>query len=60
MGRDKALLPFRGTTLAGHVAFRVGEVASKVRILGDPMRQWGWGLRFGRTMSGVRAEWEGC
>jgi len=38
MGRDKAALPFGGTTLAGHVASLVREAAGTVAILGEPQR----------------------
>jgi len=36
MGRDKALLPYRGTTLVEHVAKTVGEAAASVALIGDP------------------------
>ncbi len=36
MGKDKALLPFRGGTLAGHVAALVETAAGSVRLVGDP------------------------
>ncbi len=36
MGKDKALLPFRGATLAGHVASVVAEAAGSVALIGDP------------------------
>jgi len=35
MGRDKALLPFRGATLAGTVAEAVGAAAGSVRLVGS-------------------------
>ena len=38
MGRDKALLPYRGTTLAGYVAHTVEQVAGSVALIGDPVR----------------------
>jgi molybdopterin-guanine dinucleotide biosynthesis protein A len=36
MGRDKALLPFRGGPLAAHVAAAVAEAAGSVALVGDP------------------------
>ncbi|MGA2599298.1 MAG: molybdenum cofactor guanylyltransferase [Bryobacteraceae bacterium] len=36
MGRDKALLPWRRTTLAQHVAQAVQEAATSVALIGDP------------------------
>jgi len=36
MGRDKALLPFRGGVLAGHVAATVAAAAGSVTLIGDP------------------------
>jgi molybdopterin-guanine dinucleotide biosynthesis protein A len=36
MGRDKALLPFRGGALAGHVASVVAAAAGRVTLIGDP------------------------
>jgi len=36
MGRDKALLPFEGRTLAGHVAMVVREAAGSVTLIGPP------------------------
>lgn len=38
MGRDKAALPYAGTTLANHIARLVQESAGTVAILGDPAR----------------------
>jgi molybdenum cofactor guanylyltransferase len=38
MGRDKALLPYRGTTLLEHVARAVKEAAGSVALIGDPAR----------------------
>jgi molybdopterin-guanine dinucleotide biosynthesis protein A len=38
MGRDKAALPYGGTTLANYVASLVREAAGTVAILGDPER----------------------
>ena len=38
MGRDKALLPYRGTTLVEHVAKAVLEAAGNVAIVGEPER----------------------
>jgi len=36
MGRDKALLPYRGGALASHVAAMVEAAAGSVRLIGDP------------------------
>jgi molybdopterin-guanine dinucleotide biosynthesis protein A len=36
MGQDKALLPYRGTTLVEHVAKTVSEAAGSVALIGDP------------------------
>jgi molybdopterin-guanine dinucleotide biosynthesis protein A len=36
MGRDKALLPFRGTVLAAHVAGLVAGAAGSATLIGDP------------------------
>ncbi len=38
MGADKALLPFRGGTLAGHVAAAVAAAAGSVAVIGDPQK----------------------
>ena len=38
MGRDKALLPFRGITLLQHVAAAVEQAAGKAVVIGDPER----------------------
>jgi len=35
MGRDKALLPYEGSTLAGTIATRVREAAGNVTLIGD-------------------------
>jgi molybdopterin-guanine dinucleotide biosynthesis protein A len=44
MGKDKALLPFRGGTLAGHVAAAVAEAAGSVTLVGDPQKYGQLGL----------------
>jgi molybdopterin-guanine dinucleotide biosynthesis protein A len=36
MGRNKALLPFRGTTLVQHIAGMVRDAAGSVTLIGDP------------------------
>jgi molybdopterin-guanine dinucleotide biosynthesis protein A len=36
MGRDKALLPFRGGALAGYVAATVAAAAGSATLIGDP------------------------
>ena len=38
MGRDKALLPYRGTTLVEHAAQTVLEAAGSVALIGSPER----------------------
>jgi molybdenum cofactor guanylyltransferase len=38
MGRDKALLPFRGGALAAHVAATVAAAAGSVTLIGDPRK----------------------
>lgn len=38
MGRDKALLPFRGKTLVEHIAAQVLEAAGSVTLIGGPER----------------------
>lgn len=38
MGRDKALLPFHGGTLAGHVAAAAAGAAGSVALIGDPQK----------------------
>jgi molybdopterin-guanine dinucleotide biosynthesis protein A len=38
MGRDKALLPYRGTTLVQHLAQLVQEAAGTVALIGEPVR----------------------
>jgi molybdenum cofactor guanylyltransferase len=38
MGRDKALLPYRGTTLVAHLAQLVQEAAGTVALIGEPVR----------------------
>jgi molybdopterin-guanine dinucleotide biosynthesis protein A len=44
MGQDKALLPYRGTTLVEHVAKTVSEAAGSVALIGDPDRLGHLGL----------------
>ena len=43
MGRDKAWLPYRGTTLAEHLARAVQEAAGTVALVGDPARYASFG-----------------
>jgi molybdopterin-guanine dinucleotide biosynthesis protein A len=43
MGRDKALLPYRGGTLAQAVARQVARVAGSAVLVGDPQRYQGLG-----------------
>ena len=38
MGRDKALLPFGGGALAGHMAATVAAAAGSVTLIGDPQK----------------------
>jgi molybdopterin-guanine dinucleotide biosynthesis protein A len=38
MGKDKALLPFRGGPLAGHVASIVAAAAGSATLIGDPQK----------------------
>ncbi len=53
MGRPKALLPYRGTTLVEFVAERVREAAGSVALLGDPLQFSQLGLPvFGDTIPG--------
>ncbi len=44
MGRDKALLPFRGSTLAAHVASLVQAAAGNVALVGDPAKYRALGI----------------
>jgi molybdopterin-guanine dinucleotide biosynthesis protein A len=45
MGRDKALLPWNGTTLAQHAAGKVAEVCGSAALVGDPTRYGSLGYR---------------
>lgn len=45
MGRDKALLPYRGKTLMEHIATAVCEAAGSVTVIGDPAKFEHLGLR---------------
>ena len=38
MGQNKALLPYRGTTLVEHVAKTVSGAVGSVALIGDPER----------------------
>ncbi len=44
MGRDKALLPWQGQTLVGHIAASVLEAAGTVTLIGSPERYGALGL----------------
>jgi molybdenum cofactor guanylyltransferase len=44
MGRNKALLPFRGITLVEHIAGMVREAAGSVTLVGDPAQLGQLGL----------------
>src|ERR1035438_4434023 len=37
MGRDKALLPFRGSTLAGRIAGAIAAATGSVTLIGNPL-----------------------
>ena len=50
MGRDKALLAYRGRTLLDHVAGIVREAAGSVSVIGDPAHY----ARFGYPVHGDR------
>jgi molybdopterin-guanine dinucleotide biosynthesis protein A len=45
MGRDKALLPWNGTTLAQHTARIVAEACGTAALIGDPTRFGSLGYR---------------
>jgi molybdopterin-guanine dinucleotide biosynthesis protein A len=38
MGRDKALLPFKGRTLIDHIAAQVHQAAGNITLVGNPAR----------------------
>lgn len=44
MGRDKALLPYRGTTLVEYVAGTVREALGSVALIGDPAKLGQFGI----------------
>lgn len=44
MGREKALLPYRGKTLVEHVASAVREAAGSVTLIGEPAKFGHFGL----------------
>jgi molybdenum cofactor guanylyltransferase len=44
MGRNKALLPFRGITLVEHIAGMVREATGSVMLIGDPVQLGHLGL----------------
>jgi molybdenum cofactor guanylyltransferase len=44
MGRDKALLPYAGTTLVEHVAKTVRDAAGSVTLIGDPSKLGALGM----------------
>jgi len=54
MGRDKALLPWRGATLAEHVARVVAAAAGSVTLVGPPERYGHLGFPV------IPDAWEGC
>jgi molybdopterin-guanine dinucleotide biosynthesis protein A len=51
MGRDKALLPYRGGTLAQYVAGEVERAAGSVILVGDPQRYGGLGYPVVRDLA---------